>query len=283
MTSEVCILGGTGYLGSLLARELTRRGIHPTTVSRASQATFSVDLRDQDRLRTLIRQQEFGTIINLAGSGVDSGKRDEFSMKYLNAELPSVLADIASTESPETFVLHVASATEPQLGGVPESDYSATKARGTRGFSTTCNKSGLPHSIAIIHNVYGPHQPRTRFVQSAITSLLSHREFNIRFPHRIRDFVYEKEAIDWLATWASRPSDAPQVFEVGTGKGTSLTEVLKAIRSEVDGTRVSPLQGDIDLFDPNPSVIALNSPGDFGWCNMSVQTGIHQTVQATQL
>ena len=278
MTQKVCILGGTGYLGSLLAREVQTHGLTPITVSRSTESMVSLDLSHTDNLRRLLREEQFTSVVNLAGSGVDAGNRNATEMRFLNTQLPPMLVEVIADVTPQTPLLHVASATEPTDGSKPESDYSATKGLGTHGFSSAVSEHGILGAIAVVHNVYGPHQPRGRFVSTAINSALVNSDIRLNYPDRVRDFTYEAGAAHWLTQWVRNPSRSPRNFEVGSGCGVSLQTVVEQIKHLLPESTMSVLGSHEVTSDPNPVVVSNLHTGDFGFCPTPLSEGLQRTI-----
>ena len=279
MTQKVCILGGTGYLGSLLARELQAHGLTPITVSRSTQSTVSLDLSHTDDLQRLLREEQFTSIVNLAGSGVDAGHRNVTQMQFLNTQLPPLLVEVIADVTPQTPLLHVASATEPTEGSKPESDYSATKGLGKHGFSSAVSEHGILGAIAVVHNVYGPHQPHGRFVSTAVHSALGNRDIRLNYPERVRDFTYEADAAHWLAQWVRNPAGSPRNFEIGSCYGVSLQTVVEQIKHLLPESTMSVLRSAEVTSDPNPVVMSNLHAGDFGFCPTPLSEGLQRTIE----
>lgn len=282
MTAPVCILGGTGYIGRLLSHELKNSGFTPITVARSSHATIRQDLAHTHGLQQLLNEREFAAIVNLAGAGVTAADRDSHLMQDVNAHLPARLVEIVTSNSLRTPILHVASSTEPLPGAVPESEYSACKGRGTQYFSTALTRHDVLGAIAVVHNVYGPHQPASRFVRAAIESAKAGKMLHLHFPDRIRDFTYEADVAYWLRRWVQSPVEAPERFEIGTSHGTPLHDVLVEINALL-GLQPADVDTVVEhLVDPNPSVIANINPGDFGYCPTSLRDGLRFTVSGLE-
>ena len=279
MNPEVCILGGTGYLGSVLARELLTRGLTPITVSRRAQSVISLDLHDVDELQGFLKERQFASLVNLAGSGVDAGSRNTTEMQFLNSQLPAKLVEVIADVAPATALLHVASATEPTDGSKPESDYSATKGLGTHRFSSAVSENGILGAIAVVHNVYGPHQPRGRFVSTAIHSALVNSDIRLNYPDRVRDFTYEADAAHWFSQWVRNPSRSPRTFEVGSGCGVSLQTVVDQIKHLLPESTMSVLKSHEVTSDPNPVVVSNLHAGDFGFCPTPLSEGLQRTIE----
>lgn len=96
---------------------------------------------------------------------------------------------------------------------------------------------GLDYSIIRLANPYGPHQrPNgrlgvvTTFVYKALKNelLTVYGDGNV-----IRDYIYIDDAVDGIISIAGNESDE-KVFNLGSGKGTSVNQVISIIQQILD-------------------------------------------------
>jgi dTDP-4-dehydrorhamnose reductase len=96
-SGDTLLFGAGGQLGARLETLLAARG--PVRAVRHAE----LDLRDLERLRTLIRETRPGLIVNAAAyTAVDAAEADVESAQLVNAEAPRVMAESAAEleESP---------------------------------------------------------------------------------------------------------------------------------------------------------------------------------------
>jgi UDP-glucose 4-epimerase len=96
------------------------------------------------------------------------------------------------------------------------------------------HENGPTARIARISNPYGPGQNingRQGFIAIAIGAMLQNRELIVRGEgEMIRDFIFIKDLARALVTFGM-VDEAPLVLNIGSGKGCSLSEVLRFITS----------------------------------------------------
>lgn len=281
------ILGSTGYLGSSLAHLPLGKRLRLVSSPRGgSRSTPAWDALDVDSVSRLIDDAKPDIVINFVGVGLAGSLKGSGSdpngaqhqLEAINADFPSELCRILARSRREIRLLHVASATEPWLGAGDGTAYSQTKAVGSQRVLEALQFGDVVGSVAVVHNVYGPGQPATRFVSWCLNSVLRRTPVSINFPNRIRDFCYVKDVRDVLLDWLEEPS-APALFEIGTGVGTSLYDVASQIaqRFEVepsDFIRPSQYPG----HDPNPVRVARITPGGLGHCKTNLSEGLRGTI-----
>ena len=286
---RVLLLGGTGFLGSALARQLSAHGHEVVTASSSSLADLRLDLRSPDSLEDYLLSTRYNTVINLAGAGLTSGTADVATMVRINSELPPRIFRALASGAASTGVhfIHAASSTERLPGqGSDESEYSRTKWAGTSDLEMEflASPDGLRAesvhvSICRIHNTYGPGQPEGRFVAHVISQLTEGRPVPLRFPERVRDFVYLGDTVTGLHTLVDANMSAPQHAELGTGVGLRLREAAICIAHALDRPDNLVINGGRDTDDPNPVTVASERFGSLGNCRINFAEGIELTLK----
>ncbi len=114
---------------------------------------------------------------------------------------------------------------------------------------------GLRYTIARLSNPYGPHQ-RLEGAQGAASVLLarahSGRPIEIWGDGSVvRDFVFVEDAVEGILAAATRGGDAG-VFNIGSGVGTSLNELVEAI------LRVADREVTVDHHPGRPFDVPVN-------------------------
>lgn len=272
---KVLVLGGTGYLGRLLVAQLRDRGHDAVIAGRSAEAELRLDATDHVALSEALAGG-WDVVANLAGTGLADPDCAPEVLDAVNRGIPAALGELAGRHG--FRLVHAASSTERESVHSPdESEYSRTKREGRLALeASTTSASGI--TVARIHNVYGPDQPGRRFVASVMRSLQAGRTVTLRYPGRIRDFVYQADAVDALADLCTRER-APSTVEIGTGVGTSLRAAACTI---ADAIGVDPAlvedTPDAASIDPNPVTVAGAGarPGASG---ITLVTGIRLTAE----
>lgn len=269
------LLGGTGFLGTTLARQLRARGDDVVTVSRAEQADVRMDARDLSALRSLLRRDRFDAVVNLMGTGLATATASPTSLSLVNAELPAViLATLLDTAQPPVFV-HAASSTERTADDESdESDYSRSKHEGALALRALAHDATTPVALLRIHNTYGPDQPETRFVAGTVEALRARRPVRLNYPDRVRDFVHVDDVTSSFLAVLDDPIPRLREEDIGTGQGTRLMDLALLVADLLDRPPALVTGASPAPVDPHPHAVARTLTGTLGTCVTSLRQGL---------
>lgn len=223
----VLVVGASGFLGSQLVRALRNNGRHVvgTTRAPAHPSHITLDLLDGEAIANTLDRVRPSTVVNLAGAGLPRDGRGPEAAES-NVVGSRMLAQAVLECRVRPFLIHAGSALEDASSEV--SEYSLSKAAGTEAVAVTLHDVG--HLIVRIHSVYGPTQPRGRFLSDLIDSLLAGAAFTIQHPERSRDFCFVDDVVGILSR-VSMTNDLTGVHEIGSGVQTSLRRAaVKVVR-----------------------------------------------------
>jgi UDP-glucose 4-epimerase len=141
---------------------------------------------------------------------------------------------------------------------------------------------GLDYRILRVANAFGPYQLPTKkrgIVAALISCALDSRSIEIWGDGSVvRDYVYADDVIDALEAAAADRSDM-RIFNIGTGRGRSLRDVILAVQEHLDRT--------IDIvwrpgrsFDVPVSIMSIERARDMlGWRpNTAFEMGLRRTI-----
>ena len=279
---KILVLGSTGFLGTALCAHLIERGHEVAGGSRHSPGRARLDIADLNSVSRRLDGERFDVVVNLSASGVTAGSSSSEEMSEINIDgTRSVAMALARTDVPPWF-LHVSSSTEPRNGSAAESEYSGTKAAGTTAISSILLAAELDHSIARLHNVYGPGQPAGRFVADVISNSKRNMPTHLNFPDRIRDFCFAFDVTSALSTLVETREPGSRMHEVGSGTGTSLMDIALLITASVGASCDLVMRPEKASFDPRPELVADQHSLDFLRCTTTLDEGIRQTIELSQ-
>jgi len=249
------MLGSTGFLGRHIAPALRAAGHTVITTGRSPGVDIPCPMLDLVSLAQVVRDSQPEATVNLLGAGLSDPSADTQTMDLINTSVPLLLVQSIADVDPEIHLIHAASSTEePSDSGEFESEYSRTKASGTRALLDFAQDSSQPVSVLRIHNTYGSDQPGSRFFASVIDSCLAGETVRLNYPNRIRDFIHVDDVAAAFVAANQQPSQGTREFEVGTGVGTSLREVAGMIATEAGGS--SDLILENPHADRHPATVA---------------------------
>jgi nucleoside-diphosphate-sugar epimerase len=250
MTRSI-ITGATGFVGANLARRLLREGYEVHLLLRPDYSAWriedlrkdvqihEVDLADSEGLNRAVSAIRPEKIFHLAAHGAYSSQTDLRRMVQTNivGTMNLVLAGLqvgfeslvnTGTSSEYGFKSHPPSENELLE---PNSDYAVTKASATLFCRHMARKHKINLSTLRLYSVYGPYEEPTRLIPALILFGQKGKLPPLVNPESAHDFVYIDDVCDaYLLAAAKSGDDYGEIYNVGTGKQTTLREVVEVAR-----------------------------------------------------
>ena len=271
MTSRVLITGGAGFIGAGIVRALVARGDGVVVFDSGAAAGFAnvtgtgaeiveADLLDLVALERALARCD--AIVHLAAqTNVPESIAEPMSDGAVNVGGSMAVLEAARTHGINRFVFASSNAvvaghpppTNEEMTPNPVAPYGAAKASVEAYLRAYGAAYGLEGVALRFANAYGPRSAHKSSVVSAfVRAYLSGGPLVIRGDgHQTRDFVYVSDiAAAVLACLdASAEAVAGEVFQVGTGRETSLLDLAETL-FEVGGRSVpiahqQPSAGDV--------------------------------------
>lgn len=244
--SNVFITGGLGFIGYNLVNKLLSLGFNVTVFDNFSSSVVDKienvkiikgDILSFSELRRVIEGND--VVFHLAASSsVPSSFKQIYEDLKVNAEgTLNVLK--ASLESDVKLVIYTSSGGTvygsqeklPVNEGhqcLPISPYGISKLAGEYYCSVFNRTFGLNTIVLRLFNVYGPWQNRgVLFDWYKKIKQTPDRLELLGDGTQIKDFIYIDDLVDLLIKSVTNPKALGQVFNVGSGKGISIKELLK--------------------------------------------------------
>jgi UDP-glucose 4-epimerase len=308
----VLVAGGLGFIGQHVTERLHALGANVTVVTRsvaghrdAAQKLaidrvriVEADVRDAAAMRAAVAGQD--VVFNLAGqSGAVGSMEDPWTDLDVNCRGTLVLLEALRTDNPLGKVVFVSSRLTFGAGGhdpvgedrdpKPLSVHGVHKLAAEQYLRVYERTYGLRFSIARLTNPYGPGQPPGRTAYGVVNRLIHLALEGKTLPiygdgAQKRDYIYIDDAVAALLTLGEATASDGHLYNVGSGVGTPLVEMARAIVRIVGSGVVE--------FAPWPKLAALVETGDFvanidriqrelGWApGVSIDEGLKRTVAA---
>jgi nucleoside-diphosphate-sugar epimerase len=245
--ARALVLGGTGFIGRWVARELSEAGADVVLAVRDLQAVTEicadyriraekrvVDLALPGAARTLVRSLRPAIVFNLAGYGIERSESDETLAQQLNAKLPeelcTALAQGRDLNWDRQVLVHAGSALEygaakgdlaEDTKPLPGTLYGKTKLEGTRSLLRTADERALRAVVARLFTVYGPGEHAGRLLPSLLEAARTQGGVPLTAGAQRRDFTYvEDVAAGILRLGLSRPRAPEGAAVVNLASGT---------------------------------------------------------------
>jgi nucleoside-diphosphate-sugar epimerase len=239
---RVLVTGGRGFIGRRSLERLAARGHEVVAVTHAGDAPAvpgvaweKADLLEPGAPERLAAGVCATHLLHLAWYTK--------SPEYWDSELNDVWAR-ASIELVQAFVAAggrriVAAGTCAEYAWLgercveertplrPATHYGATKHRTHAAIAALAREAGIPCAWLRSFFVYGPGEEAGKLVSSSAERIRAGRTIALAQPQRRLDFVHVDDVAEAFAGMVDSAAGGP--FNVGTGSGTSIREVVEAL------------------------------------------------------
>lgn len=285
MSARVLVVGGAGYIGSVTAAVLLQNGFEVETYDdlstgheQAAQGRLHHgDIRDKARLTAVLREGAFDAVMHFAAKSL-VGESVTHPLRYFDVNVGGTATLVQSMQDAGVGTLVFSSTCaiygdpirlpldedHPQR---PVSPYGASKKMVEEMLAACRDRENLKVTTLRYFNAAGcmpdgslgeSHKTETHLIPLAIAAALGHRpplslfgtDYDTRDGTCIRDYIHVLDLADAHVKALHRlleghPGDA---YNVGTGVGTTVKEVLAAIGES--------------LGTPVPHAVAARRDGD---------------------
>lgn len=136
----------------------------------------------------------------------------------------------------------------------PSSVYGITKQNQEQMVLNVCKSIGLPAVAFRYQNVYGPGQslqnPYTGILSIFSTQIKNGNDINIFEDGReSRDFVYIDDVVEATILGIEKRDADYEIFNVGSGKGTTVTEVAESLKKHYEADINIKISGNFRIGD----------------------------------
>lgn len=273
---NICILGGTGYLGERIIASLIRddnsvfcvyRNNSKSTKTYINEKKVKYIVSDYIVLRDLFANNKFDCIINASCTYIKNSRIDDV------------------VESNLIFPMRVLSLAVENYYGINSdfNNYSKHKKQGDKQLRFISIGTGLPDNFNIytytkkqfnkmghffskeyglefvnieLENYFGENEPKERFLPSVIEKLKRDEAIPLTQGEQLRDFVYVNDVINAIILLVNKV-DLPSYLDVplGSGSAPSIKELITYIKEIMNSQ--SELQfGKVPLRPNEPSSYA---------------------------
>jgi nucleoside-diphosphate-sugar epimerase len=251
---KVLVTGAGGFVGANLADGLTRAGhdvvawVHPGGQNWRldplgdAVEVVPVELLDGEAIEAGVQSARPDWIFHLAAHGAYSWQRD--AERIMQTNLVSMVRLLAACQRHGfSAFINAGSSSEygfqdhaPNEGELPEpnSDYAVMKAAATLHGRFVAQRDDVHVVTLRLYSVYGPWEEPGRLMPTLVARGLEGRLPPLVSPDTPRDFISMRDTESAFLQAAQRTDvERGSVFNVGSGRQTTLREVVEVARAEM--------------------------------------------------
>lgn len=301
--THILVVGGAGYIGSHMVLALRDVGVRVTVLDNFSQGhrdavaqvrCVSGDVNDATFLDQLFAQEQFTAVMHFAAC-IEVAQSIRDPLRYytnnvmgthclLQTMLRHGVSQLifSSTAAVYGMPMHLPMTETHRLA--PLNPYGETKQQAEALVQAAATTHELRYMILRYFNATGAdplgrvgerHSPETHLMPIVLEVAARERthvcihgvDYATPDGSCVRDYIHVSDLCEahLLALTALQRGEQSRIYNVGTGVGTSVLEVVQAVR-EVTGCEVPQLVGARRLGDPSALVAdATRIQHDLGW------------------
>jgi UDP-glucose 4-epimerase len=253
--ARVLLTGASGFVGGAVRARLRALGHEVITLGRsvprgspgrhltADLAEPATVLRHREALRHVEAVAHLGgdiprTSDPAADDLVRSVQVNVLGTVHLLAALPPSLAVFCYTSTLDVYGSPSSCPIREDHPARPVTFYAASKLAAESLLGTWSARGGVPLAVLRLSHVYGPGDTSAKAIPSFLRACMSGQRPVVRGDGSdVRDYVYVDDVADAVAR--ALQARAGGVFNIGTGVGTSIRELLVAVVG-VTGSAAEP-------------------------------------------
>ena len=252
----LCIVtGGAGFIGSHLARRLIERGDEIFVLDDLSTGFqrnvpkgavfYQVDVGSINDLLALKFPDKIDTIYHLAGQSSGEASFDDPLRDIKSNYIATYnILKLAEMKYCRRFIFTSSMSVYGEIDGFtpvnemhecnPQSYYGCNKLASEKLINVFIEKTGIIPTIFRLFNVYGPGQNMNNLKQGMVSIYMSYLMKDVPILvkgslDRFRDFIYVDDVVDGLISSEPCEKTFGEVFNIGTGQSTTVSEVLQTL------------------------------------------------------
>jgi UDP-glucose 4-epimerase len=284
---RLLVTGAAGFVGGAVARLGVARGLdvvaavgphsHLDRLAPVAREVEVVrmDVTDADAVAATVSGARPDVCVHLVAAGAVVREDDLNLLLATNAHAPARLAGELARVGCSRLVTAGSSSEYGTVKGPmdeaaacdPDDPYGVAKLAGGLLARVVARQHGLESAHLRLFSVYGPGEDPRRLVPTVIRDLLARRPVALTPGGQVRDFVYVDDVVaaNLAALGVSVPTGETSIFNVGTGRATSVNDIWRVIE-HIAQPRVTAYHEPARSGDVRRSVLdASRAARGLGW------------------
>lgn len=265
---RIVVTGASGFVGGALVRRLRRSSMEVIAASRREipaglRVADYAEVPSADVLIHLAQDADRGRV-NSEGAAAERSAEATLSQLLMKGYSKIVYASSAALYSDKIAAAH----------GVDDKLHVTDAYTRIKANSEAAVLSGRNRNVvARLANVYGPGMSAANVVTAIVGQIAGDGPIRVRDTAPVRDFIWHEDVAEALAFMATAPGEG--VFNVGTGVGTSIAELVH-IGLEVAGQSQRPVEASCASASPSTLVLdCSHTRRQYGWqSTVSLREGL---------
>lgn len=244
--SSILIVGGAGFIGTNLVKQLLKLGSKVTSLSlkRKKNKLTHKNLKhifcDYTKFNLLKKKinKPFEYVINLGGY-IDHSKFFAKGRLVIDNHFLSTMNLLSSLRKEKLKrYLHIGTCDEygsntspikENCKEDPITSYALAKLSSINLLVMLNKTENFPATALRLFLVYGPHQKTDRLIPQVINGCLKKKNFPVSKGNQLRDFCYVDDVINAIILSLIKKRALGEVFNVGSGKPVSVKFIINKI------------------------------------------------------
>lgn len=248
-SKKVFITGGSGFIGSNLARLLIKKNYNVNLLVRKNSNLWRLkeinkdvkihqgEIGDIKNLKKLITKLEPKYIIHLASYGNSSSENN--LKKIIDVNILG-LVNLLEVSKKNNYKKLIVCGSSSEYGFKnkpmtetdylhPNSYYSATKSSATLIAQSYALENNKPIVILRPFSVYGPFEENDRFIPIVIKKTIRNEKVLVTKEEVKRDFIFIDDVVNAFYKSMLLKTNKGEIINIGTGKQYSNKEIIRMI------------------------------------------------------
>lgn len=254
---SVLVTGGLGFIGAQIVSRLIESGYHVIIIDNCSNSDknvlkkfvsdkytyFDLDICSKEDLINTLKKYKADAIIHLAAVHFipfcNNNPKETIKINYGGTKN---ILKLGKKLDIKKFIF-ASSAAVYKISYKPYSEkdvvkpidiYGKSKLKAESYIQESYKHNGIPFTILRLFNVYGNGDLTSHFIPALLSQVKSSKSVKVGNLDTIRDYIHVNDVVNMFISVINKSIlSRNQIFNVGTGKGTTGKEVISIIRHNI--------------------------------------------------